>query len=143
MAKIPEIKRGSDFVTSDGRTIKNRDLTLDPEKPLSYAYCSDTAYFSRLAGFVKDVDVLYHEATFDKSMVDLAKQTCHSTTTDAAKTAIKASAKTLVIGHFSSRYRKIDPLVEEAKEIFPSTIPAIDGKTYDIRELTRKEQIKE
>lgn len=143
VAKIPEIKRGSDFVTSDGRTIKNRDLTLDPEKPLSYAYCSDTAYFSRLAGFVKDVDVLYHEATFDKSMVDLAKQTCHSTTTDAAKTAIKASAKTLVIGHFSSRYRKIDPLVEEAKEIFPSTIPAIDGKTYDIRELTRKEQIKE
>jgi ribonuclease Z len=143
VAKIPAIKQGSDFVTADGRIIKNSDLTLDPEKPVSYAYCSDTAYFSRLAGFVKNVDLLYHEATFDKSMTDLAKQTFHSTTTDAAKTAMEASAKALIIGHFSSRYNDVYTLVDEAKEIFPSTIPAIDGATYDIRELIRADQTKE
>jgi ribonuclease Z len=95
-------------------------------------------YFSRLAGFIKDVDVLYHEATFDKSMVDLAKLTCHSTTADAAKTAMNANAKSLIIGHFSARYKDIYTLVEEARSLFPNTIPAIDGTTYDIREISRQ-----
>jgi hypothetical protein len=42
-------------------------------EPLSYAYCSDTKYFKRLASFVKGVSLLYHEATFDKSKEDLQK----------------------------------------------------------------------
>jgi ribonuclease Z len=89
-------------------------------------------FFSRLAAFVKGVDLLYHEATFDKSMSELAKITKHSTTFDAAKTALKANAGTLMIGHFSARYTDISGLVDEARTIFPATIPAIDGTTYDI-----------
>ncbi len=45
---------------------------------------------------------------------DLAEMTGHSTTTDAAKTALDANAQALIIGHFSARYKDIDPLVEEA-----------------------------
>jgi ribonuclease Z len=78
------------------------------------------------------VDLLYHEATFDMSMEELASVTGHSTTSDAAKTAVKAAVKALIIGHFSARYKDINPLVEEARTIFPRTFPAIDGKTYDI-----------
>ncbi len=143
VAQIRAIKKGSDFVAADGRLIKNSDLTLDPEKPLSYAYCSDTRHFLGLARYIMNVDLLYHEATFDKSLKELARQTGHSTTTGAAETAKAAAAGTLVIGHFSARYRNIGPLVEEAREIFPSTIPALDGFTYDIAELTGKKQIKE
>ena len=51
--RIPAIKKGEDFVTSDGVIIKNEDITLPPPEPLSYAYCSDTKYFKRLASFVK------------------------------------------------------------------------------------------
>ena len=51
-----------------GLVIKNEEITLPPPEPLSYAYCSDTKYFRRLASFVKGVSLLYHEATFDKSM---------------------------------------------------------------------------
>ena len=138
VAQIRAIKKGSDFVAADGRLIKNSDLTLDPEPPLSYAYCSDTAYFRGLAGVVRNVDLLYHEATFATNMKELARQTGHSTAADAAKTARAASAGTLIIGHFSARYRDIDPLVEEARTIFPSTIPALDGFTYDIAELARR-----
>ncbi|HPR72830.1 MAG TPA: ribonuclease Z [Bacteroidales bacterium] len=130
--RIPAIKKGEDFVTNDGVLIRNEDITLPGPKPLSYAYCSDTKYFNRLMSFVKDVDLLYHEATFDKSLSSLATTTGHSTTTDAAKTAMDANAETLIIGHFSSRYKDIKPLVEEAREIFPRTFPAIDGKTYEI-----------
>jgi len=134
-SRIPGIKKGQDFITNEGLVIKNEEITISPSEPLSYAYCSDTMSFSRLPAFVKGVDLLYHEATFDASMSELAKTVKHSTTLDAAKTALKAGAKTLMIGHFSARYKEISVLVDEAKTIFPNTIPAIDGTTYDIGSL--------
>ena len=135
--RLPAIKKGEDFVTPDGVIIKNEDLTLPPHEPLSYAYCSDTKYFKRLASFVKGVNLLYHEATFDKSKEDLAKITGHSTTLDAAKTAIDAKAGALIIGHFSARYKEIEPLIEEARTIFPETYAAIDGHSYEVGNLSR------
>jgi ribonuclease Z len=130
--RIPAIKNGEDYISPDGNVILNNNLTLPPDEPLSYAYCSDTRYFTRLATFVKDVTMLYHESTFDKSKDDLAAVTFHSTTLDAAKTAQKAHAGTLLIGHFSARYKNIEPLVEEARTVFTRTFPAIDGKSYEI-----------
>ena len=135
--RLPAIKKGEDFVTPDGVIIKNEDLTLPPHEPLSYAYCSDTKYFKRLASFVKGVSLLYHEATFDKSKEDLAEITGHSTTLDAAKTAIDAKAGALIIGHFSARYKEIEPLIEEAQTIFPETYAAIDGHSYEVGNLSR------
>jgi ribonuclease Z len=134
--RIPAIKKGEDFIREDGSVIENESLTLPPRKPLSYAYCSDTKYFKRLASFVKDVDLLYHEATFDKTKNELAEITGHSTTLDAAKTAHNASAGTLLIGHFSARYKDIAPLVEEARTVFPETYPAVDGETFEVTENT-------
>jgi ribonuclease Z len=130
--RIPAIKKGEDYITNDGRVIRNEELTYPPPEPLSYAYCSDTRYFSRLSSFIKGVTLLYHEATFDKSLENLAGITGHSTTVDAAITAREAGAGTLVIGHFSARYKNVNFLVDEARAIFPATIPAIDGQTYDI-----------
>ncbi|TAL62781.1 MAG: ribonuclease Z [Bacteroidetes bacterium] len=131
--RIPAIKKGEDFVTSEGAIIRNEEITLPPPEPLSYAYCSDTKYFKRLASFVKGATVLYHEATFDESNRDLAAVTGHSTALDAARTAFDAGAGSLIIGHFSARYRTVSHLVEEAKTVFPDTFPAIDGKSFDIR----------
>jgi len=136
-SRIPGIKKGQDFITNEGLVIKNEEITISPSEPLSYAYCSDTMSFSRLPAFVKGVDLLYHEATFDASMSELAKTVKHSTTLDAAKTALKAGAKTLMIGHFSARYKEISVLVDEAKTIFPNTIPAIDGTTYDLSDFKK------
>ena len=130
--RIPAIKMGEDFITPEGAIIKNEEITLPPSEPLSFAYCSDTMYFSRLASFVKGVDLLYHEATFDKELAGLAKTTGHSTTMDAARTATEAKVKDLIIGHFSSRYKDIIPLVEEARTLFPRSYPAIDGKSYEV-----------
>jgi ribonuclease Z len=133
--RIPAIKKGADYITPGGMIIKNEELTTPPPVPLSYAYCSDTKYFSRLSSYIKGVTVLYHEATFDKSMDELAKITGHSTTLDAARTALEAGAGGLIIGHFSARYKKISPLVDEAKSLFSNTVPAIDGRSYDIGNL--------
>jgi ribonuclease Z len=132
--RIRAIKKGEDFILEDGTVIPNSELTLPPPAQLSYAYCSDTKYFSKLAAYIKGVSLLYHEATFDKSKDDLAAITGHSTSLDAARTALEASAGKLMIGHFSARYRDVSQLVDEAKTIFPHTIAATDGKTYVIGE---------
>ena len=133
--RIPAIKKGADFTASDGTVIKNAEITISAPEPISYAYCSDTKYFRRLISFVKGVSLLYHEATFDSSLSDLAEITGHSTTSDAARVATEAGARCLMIGHFSARYRSVSPLVEEAKSLFPNTIAAIDGRSYDIGSL--------
>jgi ribonuclease Z len=130
--RIPAIKKGGNFITNEGIVVKNEEITVPGPASLSYAYCSDTKYFRRLSSFVKGVDLLYHEATFETNMEDLAATTGHSTTSDAAKVASEAGACTLIIGHFSARYKDINPLVKEAREIFPNTFPAIDGLTYEV-----------
>jgi ribonuclease Z len=131
-SRIPAIKKGSDFITPEGVIIKNEDITVPPPKPLSYAYCSDTKYFRRLSSFVKGVDLLYHEATFAKDLAGLAKTTGHSTTVEAAQTASDAGVGDLIIGHFSARYKNLNPLLEEARSLFPRSYIAVDGQSYEI-----------
>ena len=129
---IPGIKAGADFETEDGKLIPNAHLTHPPVKQRSYAYCSDTVYFDDLSRMVKDVDVLYHEATYGNDEKQRSKETYHSTAEDAARVALAANAGKLIIGHFSSRYKDIKPLLEEARSIFPNTEAAEDGKGFEV-----------
>jgi ribonuclease Z len=130
--RIPSIKKGADFVSADGSVIPNAELTHEAPEPLSYAYCSDTSFSELVPAFVKGVTVLYHEATFDSSLSTLARITGHSTATEAANVARLAGAGSLIIGHFSSRYRSTEQLVDEARLVFPDTYPAEDGRCYNI-----------
>ncbi|MDD3891401.1 MAG: ribonuclease Z [Bacteroidales bacterium] len=132
LTDITSIKRGSDFTSKTGKVIPNTELTYISSPPRSYAYCSDTRYFERLASYTKDVDLLYHEATFDKNLEELAKTTGHSTATQAAKIAKLSNAKKLIIGHYSSRYKDITPLLDEARIVFPETYSAEDGLMFSI-----------
>lgn len=130
LAQIVRIKQGDDFITPDGTTIPNADLTYTSSKPRSYAFCSDTSYTEKVIEPVTGVDILYHEATFDSSMAKMAKATGHSTAAQAATIAAKAHVKKLIIGHFSSRYKDVNPLLTEARNIFPETYLAEDGDEH-------------
>jgi ribonuclease Z len=132
ISNIAAIKKGADLVLDDGTVISNEQLTIPAPKPKSYAFCSDTKYFERLHSFVNGVDLLYHEATFDKSKTALAHETGHSTATEAATVALEAGVKKLIIGHFSARYRDTSELEAEAQMVFPNTEAGKDGTTYDI-----------
>ncbi len=132
LADIVSIKNGNDYQSPEGSIIPNAELTYTANQPRSYAYCSDTKYFEALSVYVADVDLLYHEATFDQSLEQMAKTTGHSTAHQAAKIARLANAKKLVIGHFSSRYKEITPLLNEAKEIFPETFAANEGEVFPL-----------
>ena len=139
MHQIVAAKRGEDIELASGEIIANDMLTYRPYPPMSYAYCSDTNYSARLAKMCEGVDMLYHEATYDASMQKMAKQTGHSSTTDAAKVAKMASAGKLLIGHFSSRYKELEPLLQECREIFPETYIAEEKQTFTILEKRNKE----
>jgi len=132
LSEIHKIKKGSDFYTADGKCIPNGEISTDPPKPRSFAYCSDTMYFKRLSEFVRGVDLLYHEATFSSDNKDLAAKTGHSTSEQAARTAHDAGVGKLIIGHFSARYKDINPLLEEAKKVFPLTIAAEEGSVIPV-----------
>jgi ribonuclease Z len=100
--------------------------------PRSYAFLSDTLPSPKAAGLVKGVDLLYHESTFVHGDRRLARDTGHSTATEAARIALKAEAGRLLIGHFSSRYRDPGLLESEAREVFPATFIAEEGATFSI-----------
>ena len=99
------IKAGKDFICSSGEVLQNSLLTLDPEKTMSYAYCSDTSYKPDIVEIIKGSDILYHESTFLSDKEDLAIKTRHSTAKQAAVIAKKAEVKKLILGHYSSRYK--------------------------------------
>jgi len=130
---ILEIKRGGDFTDRDGKHWKNEELTDPPRSTRSYAYCSDTRYNEAILPFIKNVDLLYHEATYMDEMRQRALKTGHSTAGEAGKIAASADAGILVIGHFSSRYKKLEPLLNEARLQFPDTVLAEDGLEIDIQ----------
>lgn len=125
------IKNGKDITLEDGRVIENKKLTFDPIAPKSYAFCSDTQYDESIVPIIKEVDVLYHEATFLQSEVHLSAKTMHSTAKDAATIALKANVKQLILGHYSTRYESINLFKEEAETIFPEVLLADDGKTFE------------
>jgi ribonuclease Z len=130
--KIREIKGGKDYRLLNGKVIPNEELTFPPVNPRSYAFCSDTVYSESIIPIIQNVDLLYHEATFLHEMKDLAAETMHSTAKEAALIAKKAKADQLIIGHYSSRYKDLTPLLDEAQEVFPNTILGTDGKTISV-----------
>lgn len=130
LKEIPPIKNGANFITASGQLIPNKELTLEALKPKSYAFCSDTIFKESNVEQLKNIDLLYHEATFLSDLSELAKLTYHSTATQAATIAKLANVHQLIIGHFSSRYTSTDEFLTEAKAIFDNTFIANDGKTY-------------
>jgi len=130
--QIPLIKRGENFIAENGEIIENKQLTNPAPPPRSYAFCSDTAYYERIVPFIKNVDLLYHEATYDEKQKDVAGKRGHSTAKEAAQIAKLANAKRLIIGHLSARYTETDGILAEAREVFGNTDIAIDGKEYSI-----------
>ena len=127
-----QIKGGADWVKSDGTKIPNRDLTFPADPARSYAFCTDTVPRRQIIPILKEVDLLYHEATFCEDLKELALKTFHTTAKQAAELAFEAGVRKLIIGHFSSRYKNERPLVDEARAIFQNTFPANDGVQFEL-----------
>jgi ribonuclease Z len=122
--ELNRIKNGGDYVTPDGTLVPHARLTTPAAPPRRYAYCSDTRPIPALAATLQGVDLLFHEATFMEQDAARAAETFHTTARQAARFALEAQAKQLLIGHFSARYDDEDGLLAEAREVFPQTLLA-------------------
>jgi ribonuclease Z len=65
-------------------------------------------------------------------MAEMAEKTNHSTTLQAAQTALDAGVGRLLVGHYSSRYPSVDFFLDELRSVFPESYLAHD---MDVIEL--------
>lgn len=130
--QFEQLKDGNDIVLENGQLVKNDEVTTPGSSLRSYAYCADTIHHPVVAEKIKDVTMIYHETTYLKELDERAALRFHSTTIQAADIAIKANAKKLLIGHFSSKYETLDIFLEQAREVFQNTDLAIEGVTFRV-----------
>ncbi|MHB1539561.1 MAG: ribonuclease Z, partial [Solirubrobacteraceae bacterium] len=108
------------------------EQVLGPQRPgRKIVITGDTAPCEPLLVAAHGADVLVHEATFVEEDAARARETMHSTAADAARTALAASARALVITHSSSRYVGRE-LREQARAIFPATHAPRDFDTLEV-----------
>jgi len=130
--QVRAVLRGEPYIGPDGNEIPRDLIVIPPAPPRSYAYVSDTVFIRSIIPYIQGVDLLYHEATYDKTLQLSATEKMHATSVDAATIAVEAGVKKLLIGHFSSRYRTPDLLLSEARHIFPETLAAEDGQIISL-----------
>jgi ribonuclease Z len=123
---LPKLKSGIS-IERNGKKYNYKDYTLPAQPVYSYAYCSDTKPSPSYLEAIKDVDLLYHEATFNQQHLERAKSTFHSTAQQAAQQAMLANCKYLLLGHFSSRYDDAQQHLLEARKVHPNVGAAEDG----------------
>lgn len=136
------LKAGEDFVKADGTIVPASLVTKPNRPPYSFAFCSDTSYNPRVIPHIYRVSLLYHEATYMEEESLNAHQRGHSTAREAAEIAKRARVGTLLLGHFSTRYKtdnSLEELLAEAKEVFPLTLLAREGMVIDFGELENKQ----
>ena len=130
LAGIQALRSGQNYTDETGKIFRVKDYTY-PLPPLrSYAYCSDTIFNPELKQYLQNVDLLYHESTFMEDNKERAAVTFHSTAMQAAEIAKISSVKKLLLGHYSSRYLNLEPLLDEAKSVFSNSILSEEGQTY-------------
>ncbi len=132
MAYYAALKKGKDVEQANGEILRSEDFTTPPEPPRSYAYCSDTMYDERYFETIKGCDTLYHEATFMHELLDRANETHHTTAKQAGEIAKINGVNKLLIGHFSSRYKTLQMLLEETQSVFENTELAVEGRTFQL-----------
>ncbi|WP_117160698.1 ribonuclease Z [Paraliobacillus sp. X-1268] len=131
-----QIKENETTILADGNTIKRADFIGPNKKGRVVSVLGDTRYVADLASFIKDSDVLVHEATFAQDEDEMAYNYYHSTTKQAAELARAGDVNQLLLTHISSRYQgeSIDQLEAEATAIFSNTKIAADLLEWEINQ---------
>ncbi|MCD5323102.1 MULTISPECIES: ribonuclease Z [Pontibacillus] len=131
-----QIKDNPRVMLEDGTMIEREDYVGPPKKGRKVCVFGDTRFHERFIPFVKDADVLVHEATFSENEETLAYNYYHSTTAQAARIAQEGGVKQLIMTHISSRYQDedVNSLLNEARTYFSNTDIAADLKQFKVRD---------
>jgi ribonuclease Z len=127
------LHKGQTVTLADGRTVGPAELVGPPRPGRTLVYSGDTRPHPAVVAASRGADLLVHEATFGGDEMERARETGHSTAAEAARVALDAGVRRLVLTHISSRYnREATELLAEARAVFPETVIARDGMTVDV-----------
>ncbi|MCD6409047.1 MAG: ribonuclease Z [Candidatus Verstraetearchaeota archaeon] len=130
-----KLQRGGEVVLEDGRVVKPEEVVEPPIPGIKVVYSGDTKPCNSVVELAREADLLIHEATFAEDLRDRAEEEKHSTAKGAAEVALKAGVKKLVLTHVSNRYRDLQLLEGEAREVFKKSYLARD---LDVFLVTRE-----
>jgi len=128
-----QLHKGQMVTLPDGRIVGPADLVGPPRPGRRLVYSGDTRPHLSVVEASRGADLLVHEATFGGDEMERARETGHSTAAEAARVALDAGVRRLVLTHISSRYnRDAAELLAEARAVFPETVIARDGMTVEV-----------
>ena len=107
-------------------------VTGESRRGRRVVYCTDTRVCAASVELAKNADVLIHEATYGNDMAAEAEERFHATAAGAAGVARDANVSRLILTHFSTRYRDVAPLVEEARGVFANSEAAADFAEFKV-----------
>lgn len=123
--------RGEPVTLNDGRVILP-DQVLGEEIPgTKYVHVGDAGQTADLREVCAGADALTIESTYTEADAEMAAQFGHLTAAQAARLAVEAGVKTLILTHLSRRYFERD-VRDEARAIFPDTYVARDFDHFQV-----------
>jgi len=108
------------------RIVHPEDVMGPPRPGRSVVYSGDSAPSEEVRKLAHRATVLVHEATVASDLEAEANAWGHSSARQAAALAKDAEASALFLTHFSSRYKELEPLEEEARVVYPGSRAARD-----------------
>ncbi len=127
-----QLHRG-EAVEVEGRVIEAREVVGPPRPGRLVVYTGDTRPCRSVVERARGADLLIHEATFGAEEADRARDTFHSTATEAAEVARDAGVASVLLTHLSARYSDDpSPLEREARALHPSAKVAYDGLVVEV-----------
>jgi len=129
------LQHGETVTIVKGKVVKPEQVVGVPRPGIKITYSGDTRPTKSLVKLAENANMLIHEATLDDELREKAKEDGHSTPSQAARTAKNAKVKSLILTHLSSRYKSSQPLLEQARKIFPNVIVAEDFMKIDMPPL--------
>lgn len=127
-----KLVRGETITLADGTVITPDMVVGEAIKGTKLVYVGDSARTDNLLEYAQDADTLVIEGTFLDSEEHEASLFGHITVKQAAKLAVDANVKSLLINHVSRRYRERD-MIEEAQSVFSSAYVVRDLDHFMIR----------
>jgi ribonuclease Z len=124
----PDFRRleAGESVRVGQRVVHPADVMGEPRAGRSIVYSGDTAPSEDVRRLAGRATLLIHEATASRELEEEANQWGHSSARQAAEVARAAGVGVLFLTHFSSRYKELAPLEEEARVVFPGSQAARD-----------------
>jgi ribonuclease Z len=118
--------QNGESIEFEGRVIRPNQILGEKRSGMKIGISGDTMPTEQLEKFFENCDYLVFDSTFLDEIKEKALETCHSTAKQAATLAKNARVKTLILTHFSARYKNEIQHLEEAKQIHNSVITARD-----------------